>query len=1068
MVFPHGIFYGQTSRQLKKNEMKKNRCLLFSRQMRFAFFVLVFAVGQLHAQAPQGVNYQAIARNPQGQELTNTALDVKYRLFSDAALTTLVYEENTSVNTNAFGLFTSVIGQGTPVVGNFSSISWGTSSYWLNVQIKTTSSSTYTDMGASQLWSVPYALYSNISGNGPSGATGATGPSGVNGTTGATGAAGTNGATGATGANGRNCWDTNGDGINDLSEDINGDNAWDALDCRGATGAVGANGATGTTGLAGANGATGATGATGAAGSSGATGATGLTGANGATGATGLTGATGAAGSSGATGATGATGAAGSNGATGATGLTGATGAAGSNGATGATGLTGATGATGATGLTGATGAAGSSGATGATGATGAAGANGATGATGLTGATGATGAAGSNGATGATGLTGAAGATGLTGAAGSSGATGATGAAGANGATGATGLTGATGAVGANGATGATGPSWTLSALTFSTGGQLTINGTAGSGGPITTTSATWLLSGNTGTSAATNYIGTNDPTDFVMRTNATERMRILGSGVNAGNVGIGFTTPNYKLDVNGNGRFTNALTVGAYTFPVVDGLANYVLKTNGAGVLSWQADNGTVNGAGTNDFMAKWISPTILGSSIFRDNGIEGAINGTPVAGTSFLVYNVDVTGTAIWGQSNSSSGAAVRASNLTNGTGLFATAAGSGQAIQANQTGGGYGVKIDHSGASGAGLFITANSGSFSAIFNQGNVGIGTLNPAQLLDVSNSSGSAGVSILSSSSTFSTLYFGSIVNPQIGMIRYDNQNNRMMFTVNTANYMNINSNGQFALGLNTTAVPNSLVSLNNGANSWWQLRFTNNTTGQASTDGFQIGQINSTSGEMLFNQLENNTVYFQYNSNNVFVYDADGIGIKVNNPTVELDVAGDIQLRGTGTQYLYQTARTHYTTIHSSAFEIFYTSTNSTAAMTRAFASGSSRSIVGGTSGTDISMIAPIQLPDSVTITGVTFYAWDASATYEMEFDIAYETVGTTSVFTMGTVSSGTTAAPNSMIAYPIPTIAAAVINNQTRSYFLIVKMEEGLVNPLDLRFGYVQIQYTTMRAQ
>ncbi|MGL4598586.1 MAG: collagen-like triple helix repeat-containing protein, partial [Bacteroidia bacterium] len=229
--------------------------------------ILCFACyAKLHAQAPQGVNYQAIARNPQGQELTNTALDVKYRLYSDAALTILVYEENTSVSTNAFGLFTSVIGQGTPVFGNFSAIPWGASGYWLNVQIKLPSSSTYTDMGASQLWSVPYALYSNVSGNGPPGATGATGLPGSVGATGAIGATGAVGPIGATGIAG----------------------------VTGATGAIGLTGATGAIGATGPSGFDGATGATGVAGATGAIGVTGPSGFDGATGAAGATGATGA------------------------------------------------------------------------------------------------------------------------------------------------------------------------------------------------------------------------------------------------------------------------------------------------------------------------------------------------------------------------------------------------------------------------------------------------------------------------------------------------------------------------------------------------------------------------------------------------------------------------------------------------------------------------------------------------------------------------------------------------------------------------------------------------------
>jgi hypothetical protein len=143
---------------------------------------------------------------------------------------------------------------------------------------------------------------------------GAAGAAGANGATGVAGPTGVNGVTGATGLH---CWDLNGDGINDLAEDINTDGFWNSLDCIGATGATGVAGATG---AAGTNGATGPIGPTGAAGTNGATGVAGPTGAAGTNGATGPIGPTGAAGTNGATGVAGPTGAAGTNGATGPTG----------------------------------------------------------------------------------------------------------------------------------------------------------------------------------------------------------------------------------------------------------------------------------------------------------------------------------------------------------------------------------------------------------------------------------------------------------------------------------------------------------------------------------------------------------------------------------------------------------------------------------------------------------------------------------------------------------------------------------------------------------------------------
>lgn len=55
------------------------------------------------------------------------------------------------------------------------------------------------------------------------------------------------------------------------------------------------------------------------------------------------------------------------------------------------------------------------------------------------------------------------------------------------------------------------------------------------------------WKTTGNSGTNAATNFIGTTDAVDFVTKTNNTEKVRITTTGA----VGIGTSTPQGALDV-------------------------------------------------------------------------------------------------------------------------------------------------------------------------------------------------------------------------------------------------------------------------------------------------------------------------------------------------------------------------------------------------------------------------------------------------------------------------------------------------------------------------------------
>lgn len=62
------------------------------------------------------------------------------------------------------------------------------------------------------------------------------------------------------------------------------------------------------------------------------------------------------------------------------------------------------------------------------------------------------------------------------------------------------------------------------------------------------------WSLTGNAGTNPTTNFIGTTDAQDWVVRTDNIERMRVTSSG----NVGIGIDSPTNVLDVNGTGKFT------------------------------------------------------------------------------------------------------------------------------------------------------------------------------------------------------------------------------------------------------------------------------------------------------------------------------------------------------------------------------------------------------------------------------------------------------------------------------------------------------------------------------
>ena len=125
--------------------------------------IALIATTVILAQAPQGFNYQATVRNNSGQLVLNQNVLVKFNIYQNSATGTLVYSENQSAITDDLGHINLVVGQGTATTATFSTINWGSGSYYLGIELN--SGNGYLTMGTTQLLSVPYALYANSAGN---------------------------------------------------------------------------------------------------------------------------------------------------------------------------------------------------------------------------------------------------------------------------------------------------------------------------------------------------------------------------------------------------------------------------------------------------------------------------------------------------------------------------------------------------------------------------------------------------------------------------------------------------------------------------------------------------------------------------------------------------------------------------------------------------------------------------------------------------------------------------------------------------------------------------------------
>lgn len=113
-----------------------------------------------YAQAPQGIPYQAIARNSSGAILASTAISVRFTIRDSVATGAIKYRETFSVTTTAQGMFSVNVGQGTPITGTFSGINWGTNAKFMQVEMDPAGGTSYIDMGTTQMMSVPYSLNS--------------------------------------------------------------------------------------------------------------------------------------------------------------------------------------------------------------------------------------------------------------------------------------------------------------------------------------------------------------------------------------------------------------------------------------------------------------------------------------------------------------------------------------------------------------------------------------------------------------------------------------------------------------------------------------------------------------------------------------------------------------------------------------------------------------------------------------------------------------------------------------------------------------------------------------------
>jgi len=205
------------------------------------------------------------------------------------------------------------------------------------------------------------------------------------------------------------------------------------------------------------------------------------------------------------------------------------------------------------------------------------------------------------------------------------------------------------------------------------------------------------------------------------------SESMRISRAGA----VGIGTTSPGYKLDVSGTGRFTNPVIVGTPTGDTHAATKSYVDSVAGGGFT----------GSGTSNYVTKWTGADSLGNSVIYDNGTNVGI------GTTSPGAELDISSSIIPSDTYPSDSyyttkdydvlRLARTGDSTIGPVIL---------LKGYATGNSYSGRIALiQGTTGGGYGDLSFSGSYQwasrevmRITGSGNVGIGTTSPGYKLDV------------------------------------------------------------------------------------------------------------------------------------------------------------------------------------------------------------------------------------------------------------------------------------------------------------------------------------------
>jgi trimeric autotransporter adhesin len=129
------------------------------------FIVFFLFMHASYGQSPEKFNYQAVIRDASGNAIVGKTISLRLSILKGGVFGTYSYVETHKPQTSAHGVVNLVVGEGTVSTGTLVDVKWDEGPYFLKVELDVTGGTSFSEMGTTQLLSVPYALHSKTASN---------------------------------------------------------------------------------------------------------------------------------------------------------------------------------------------------------------------------------------------------------------------------------------------------------------------------------------------------------------------------------------------------------------------------------------------------------------------------------------------------------------------------------------------------------------------------------------------------------------------------------------------------------------------------------------------------------------------------------------------------------------------------------------------------------------------------------------------------------------------------------------------------------------------------------------